>query len=153
MNGRDVISLLSGTLFGVGLAVAGMTDPDKVKNFLDLAGTWDPSLSFVMGAALLVVTPGYRLVFRRPWPLYAERFQLPTATDLDARLIGGSAIFGIGWGLGGYCPGPAVTSLSTFSSGALLVFLAMAAGMLLHDLTLGQIERQKASASCPAVSG
>ncbi|MFA5940318.1 MAG: DUF6691 family protein [Sinimarinibacterium sp.] len=153
MTGRDAIALLSGTLFGIGLAVSGMTDPNKVKNFLDLAGTWDPSLAFVMGAALLVATPGFRLVLRQPRPLYAAMFQLPNATDLDVRLIAGSAIFGIGWGLGGYCPGPAITSLSTFSSGSLLVFVSMAGGMLLHDLTLGQVQKQRASANCPAISG
>ncbi|SFF34682.1 hypothetical protein SAMN04488120_102333 [Fontimonas thermophila] len=143
MKGRDALALSSGILFGIGLALSGMTNPNKVKNFLDFSGTWDPSLAFVMGGALLVATVGFRVVLRRPQPLYAPKFQLPTATDLDARLIAGSMIFGIGWGLSGYCPGPVVTSLSTFSTGAVAVFAALAAGMLAHDLTLGHARRNK----------
>ena len=94
-----------GLLFGCGILISGMGDPAKVLNFFDVAGTWDPSLAFVMGGALLVTAIGYRLVFRMNAPLLAQGFTLPTTTDLDAKLIGGSAVFGIGWGLSGFCPG------------------------------------------------
>ncbi|TYC79811.1 YeeE/YedE family protein [Stappia sp. BW2] len=100
-----------GLLFGCGILISGMGDPAKVLNFFDVAGTWDPSLAFVMGGALLVTAIGYRLVFRMHTPLLAQGFTLPTTTDLDAKLIGGSAVFGIGWGLSGFCPGGLVPVL------------------------------------------
>ncbi|WP_299257465.1 DUF6691 family protein [uncultured Kushneria sp.] len=102
---------LSGLLFGLGLAISGMTDPARVIGFLDVAGAWDPTLIFVLGGAVITTFIGYRLVWRRQMPLFESRFQLPTRRDLDTRLLSGAALFGIGWGLSGYCPGPAAASL------------------------------------------
>lgn len=124
-----VVNLLLGLLFGVGLVVSGMADPNKILNFLDFAGTWDPSLLFVMGGAVIVAFIGYRLVLKRPRPLLASSFQLPTRTRIDRRLLIGPAIFGIGWGLGGFCPGPALTSLGLGEAGTLLFVPAMLIGM------------------------
>lgn len=106
---------LAGLTFGLGLAISGMTDPARVIGFLDVAGAWDPTLVFVPGGAVVTTFIGYRLVWRRQTPLFESRFQLPTRRDLDIRLLGGAALFGIGWGLSGYCPGPAVASLSGLS--------------------------------------
>ncbi|OLO07541.1 hypothetical protein BTW08_12300 [Salinicola sp. MH3R3-1] len=106
---------LAGLLFGLGLAISGMTDPARVIGFLDVAGAWDPTLIFVLGGAVVTTFIGYRLVWRRQMPLLESRFQLPTRRDLDTRLLGGAALFGIGWGLSGYCPGPAVASLAGLS--------------------------------------
>lgn len=124
-----VINLFLGLLFGVGLVVSGMADPNKILNFLDFAGMWDPSLLFVMGGAVIVAFIGYRLVLKRPRPLLASSFHLPTRTMIDRRLFIGPAIFGIGWGLGGFCPGPALTSLGLGEAGTLLFVPAMLIGM------------------------
>ncbi|QFR34749.1 DUF6691 family protein [Ancylobacter sp. TS-1] len=124
-----LVNLALGLLFGVGLVISGMSNPAKVLNFLDLAGTFDPSLAFVMGGAVLVAFLGFRLVLARRAPVLAERFQLPTRTDIDARLIIGPALFGIGWGLGGFCPGPAFTALGLGAPGTLVFVPAMLAGM------------------------
>lgn len=124
-----LVNLGLGLLFGVGLIVSGMGNPAKVLNFLDLFGTFDPSLAFVMGGAVVVAFVGYRLVLARPAPLLAERFQVPTRTDIDVRLILGPALFGIGWGLGGFCPGPAFTALGLGAPGTLVFVPAMLAGM------------------------
>lgn len=102
-----------GLIFGVGIAVSGMINPAKVLNFFDVAGTWDPSLLFVMGGALVTTFLGYRFVLRRSAPLLEPRFMLPTARDVDARLIGGSAVFGLGWGIAGFCPGAALPALGS----------------------------------------
>ncbi len=122
-----------GLLFGLGLVVAGMSDPAKVLNFLDLAaiatGGWDASLALVMAGAVVVTFIGFRLVLRRGQPIFGDRFHLPTARDLDARIIAGPAIFGIGWGLAGLCPGPALTALLTGGRPAWLFLAAMFAGM------------------------
>jgi uncharacterized protein len=107
-----IVAYAVGLLFGLGLVLGGMSDPARVLGFLDPAGAWDPSLAFVMGGALLVTAVGYRLVLRRRKPWLADTFALPTARTIDVRLIGGAALFGIGWGLAGYCPGPALLSLS-----------------------------------------
>lgn len=132
---RQLTHFLAGALFAVGLAVSGMTQPAKVVGFLDVFGTWDPSLAFVMGGAVLVNMAFFRLTVRRPAPFFAAAFNLPTRTDLDPRLIGGAALFGLGWGLGGFCPGPALTSLPAASASVLTFVGAMFAGMWLFKLT------------------
>jgi len=124
-----LVNLALGLLFGVGLVVSGMADPAKVLNFLDLFGSWDPSLAFVMGGAVIVAFAGYRLVLRRQRPIVGSRFQLPARNDIDARVIAGPAIFGIGWGLGGFCPGPALTALGLGAAGTLAFVPAMLLGM------------------------
>jgi uncharacterized protein len=121
---------LSGLLFGAGLALSGMVNPQKILNFLDVTGAWDATLIFVMAGGLLTTLMGYRLLFRRGAPLLAERFDLPSASKIDARLIAGSALFGLGWGLTGFCPGPAIATLVFGRAEALLFVAAMAAGML-----------------------
>ena len=129
------MSLVSGLLFGAGLALGGMTDPAKVAAFLDVAGAWDPSLAFVMGSALLVTFPVFAWVRHSARPLFAERFQLPTRRDLDLQLLVGAALFGIGWGIAGLCPGPAIANLATGSPEILLFVATMVAGMWLRDRT------------------
>lgn len=124
-----LVNLALGLLFGAGLVVSGMADPAKVLNFLDLFGTWDPSLAFVMGGAVVVAFVGYRLVLARGEPIVGGSFHLPTRSDIDARVIAGPAIFGIGWGLGGFCPGPALTALGLGASGTLAFVPAMIIGM------------------------
>lgn len=128
------VNLALGLLFGAGLVVAGMSDPAKVLNFLDLAGTWDPSLAFVMGGAVLVAFIGYRLVLTRRAPVAAPRFQLPVRRDIDGRVVVGPAIFGLGWGLAGYCPGPALAALGLGATGTLTFVPAMIVGMALARL-------------------
>ena len=111
-----------------------MVNPAKVLNFLDVAGDWDPTLAFVMGGALLVTIPAFRFILKRPHPLFAGRFYLPTRQDIDMRLIAGAAIFGIGWGMAGLCPGPALTAVATGLLPVLGFVAAMAAGALVHKL-------------------
>jgi uncharacterized protein len=136
---RNAVNLLAGLIFGLGLLISGMANPAKVQNFLDLAGTFDPSLLCVMAGAVVVTLIGYRLVLRRSRPLLAERFYLPTAKDVDARLLVGAALFGVGWGLSGFCPGPAVTSLALLAKGTLVFITAMVAGIVLARV-IGQIK-------------
>jgi uncharacterized membrane protein YedE/YeeE len=119
---------LAGLLFGLGLVLSGMTDPKKVIGFLDLFGAWDPSLIFVMLGAIGVYAVGYRVIVKRSRPLFARAFALPTRRDIDAKLIAGAAIFGVGWGLGGYCPGPALVSLASLGSGVIVFVLGVAIG-------------------------
>ena len=126
---KNFLTLISGLLFGFGLLLSGMADPAKVQNFLDLFGTWDPSLAFVMGGAIAVTMPGFWLVIRRNRPFFNDVFHLPSRTDLDARLITGAAIFGVGWGLGGFCPGPAMTALPLAAEGTLIFVATMLTGM------------------------
>lgn len=130
-----MIALLSGLLFGAGLALGGMTDPAKVASFLDVAGQWDPSLGFVMGSALLITFPVFWWVRRSQRPLFAERFQLPTKRDIDRPLLIGAVLFGIGWGIAGLCPGPAIANLASGSPQVLLFVMTMIAGMWLRDRT------------------
>lgn len=115
-------AFVSGGIFGAGLLISQMTNPSKVIGFLDFFGNWDPSLAFVMGGALLVTFIGYRLVLPRGAPKFDSKFHLPTSKDIDGRLMGGAALFGIGWGLSGLCPGPAL-SMSTFGGINILYFL------------------------------
>jgi uncharacterized protein len=124
-----IISLLSGVLFGIGLVVSGMSNPAKVLNFLDVTGRWDPSLAFVMVGALLVTSIGYRLAWRQPKPVLVDKFDLPLSQHGDARLLAGATTFGLGWGLSGFCPGPALASLASLAPGTLVFVPAMLAGM------------------------
>lgn len=128
-----LVQFAIGLLFGLGLVVAGMSDPAKVLNFLDIAaigsGGWDASLAFVMAGAIAVTFTGFKLVLRRGQPIFGERFHLPTSTDLDARILAGPAIFGLGWGLAGFCPGPALSAALTGGAPAWLFLAAMFAGM------------------------
>ena len=135
---RFLSCLLAGALFGLGLAIAQMTNPLKVQNFLDIAGAWDPSLAFVMGAAVTITMLAFRLVLRRERPLLGGRFHLPVLTEVDRRLVTGAAIFGIGWGLTGYCPGPALATLLSGNSEVLLFVPAMLLGGFLHRLQSGR---------------
>lgn len=129
-----LIHLLSGLVFGVGLVISGMIDPAKVQNFLDLSGTWDPSLAFVMAGAIAVTATGYWLTLRRTAPILDEKFHLPSKQPIDARLLGGSAIFGLGWGLSGFCPGPALSSLALAAPGTLAFLPAMVVGIVAASL-------------------
>jgi uncharacterized protein len=129
-----LVNAIAGFLFGLGLVIGGMSNPAKVLNFLDLAGSWDPSLAFVMAGAVAVTFIGYKLVFRQPRPLIAARFHLPELKQIDRRLVLGAAIFGVGWGLSGFCPGPAITSLPLLAKGTLVFVLAMLGGMIVTRL-------------------
>ncbi|HET6434029.1 DUF6691 family protein [Dyella sp.] len=125
---KMTVAMLAGLLFGLGLSLGGMTQPSVVQGFLDLFGAWNPRLVFVMGGAVLTTAIGYRLVFRRGRPLFEPSFQLPTASRFDARLVGGAALFGIGWGIAGYCPGPALASLTAATPALGVLITTMVAG-------------------------
>ncbi|AJY53045.1 MULTISPECIES: DUF6691 family protein [unclassified Halomonas] len=125
---KTLMGYLAGLLFGLGLAIGGMTDPTRVLNFLDVFGDWDPTLMFVLGGAVTTTFIGYRLVLRRSQPLFAQAFQLPTRRDLDGRLMGGAVLFGIGWGLSGYCPGPAFASFAGLTMPLMAMLLSMIGG-------------------------
>jgi len=128
------LAILAGCLFGAGLAVSGMADPQRVRGFLDLFGAWDPTLAFVMGGALIPMIVAWRFQNQMSSPVAAERFALPTARDLDPRLISGAALFGVGWGIAGLCPGPAIADLAIAPVPAATFVAAMLAGMILHRL-------------------
>ena len=132
--GRWVIALVSGTLFGGGLALSGMMNPARVRGFLDVFGVWDPTLAFVMGGAVLVMAVAWLIQGRMTQPLLGEEFHLPGTKLIDARLLGGAALFGIGWALAGLCPGPAIASLGTTLVPAAVFVAAMVAGMAIFKL-------------------
>lgn len=134
LSRRLLPPLVSGLLFGAGLTLSGMTDPARVRGFLDVAGRWDPTLVFVLGGAVLVMAVAWRIQSRMAHPVFGEKFSLPDRRDFDARLILGSALFGIGWGLAGLCPGPAIASLALAPAAVLPFVAAMLAGMALHSL-------------------
>ncbi len=131
---RALIALGTGLLFGLGLAVSRMVDPAKVLGFLDITGNWDPTLAFVMGGALLITLPLTLPTLKRSRPLLDRAFSLPTKTRLDPRLIGGSTLFGVGWGLVGYCPGPAISSLAYGRHETVIFLAALIVGSLLTKL-------------------
>lgn len=131
---RMLTALLAGLVFGIGLILSGMTDPAKVLGFLDLTGRWDPSLAFVMGGAVLVGLVAFRVARGRTAALLGDPMQLPTARAIDRRLVLGSLTFGVGWGLAGYCPGPALASLLGGGHQPLLFVLAMLAGMGVYEV-------------------
>ena len=127
---RLLAALISGLLFGAGIAISGMINPAKVLNFFDVAGTWDPSLIFVMGGGLIVALIGYRFVFASsPRPLFDTQFHLPTSKSIDTPLIAGAAVFGIGWGLSGFCPGGSIPALGLGETNAYIFVAAMLAGL------------------------
>ena len=130
-TGKLVSALISGLVFGIGMAISGMTNTDRVQGFLDLFGQWDPTLAFVMGGGLVVAFIGYKLVLKNPAPLFADSFSLPTKTVIDKPLWIGAILFGVGWGLVGYCPGPAIAGLSYGYTATLLFVPTMIAGLLL----------------------
>lgn len=127
---KIISAALIGLLFGAGIAVSGMIDPAKVLNFFDFAGTWDPSLAFVMGGALLVAAIGYRFVFRRAAPLLDRRFHLPGKSRIDPPLLIGAAVFGVGWGMTGFCPGGSIPALGLGQPSAFVFVAALVAGIV-----------------------
>lgn len=132
---RDIIiPLVSGTIFGAGLTIGGMTDPARVRGFLDLFGAWDPTLAFVMGGAVVVMALAWAVQRKMLRPAFAEGFALPDRSDITPRLIGGSALFGIGWGIAGLCPGPGFAALAIAPGSAAIFIAAMLAGMALVRL-------------------
>lgn len=137
---------LIGAIFGLGIVMSGMGNPAKVLNFFDVEGNWDPSLILVMGGALVVTFVGYRLVLPRPAPLYEPKFSLPTSRVIDARLLGGSALFGIGWGMTGFCPGGALPVLGTGNADVVLFVGAMVAGMLATRAVLAHLAARTGAA-------
>ncbi|MCH9682346.1 MAG: YeeE/YedE family protein [Deltaproteobacteria bacterium] len=141
MDRQRLVSLLAGVVFAVGLGVGGMTDPRKVLAFLDVWGHWDPSLAFVMTGAIAVYAPLYRAGTSRRVPLLAPRWYLPARGDIDARLIVGALVFGVGWGLGGFCPGPAVVSVMSGGQGAIVFAIAMVVGMAVVELRPRRADR------------
>lgn len=122
---------LAGAVFGLGISLSGMANPAKVINFFDVTGTWDPSLAFVMGGAVLVTYFGYRVVLGKKSPLFEENFNLPLRKDIDSELLAGSSVFGIGWGLAGFCPGGALPAMGTGNTDVLMFVTALVIGMLL----------------------
>jgi uncharacterized protein len=140
---NNLASLVVGIIFGIGLALSGMTQPGKVIGFLDLFGQWDPSLIFVMGGAVLVHFVTYHLIRHRTSPLLTTQWHLPNKKDITPSLIIGSSLFGIGWGLGGYCPGPAVTSLMSFSHRPLIFVGSMILGMVLFKFVDSKLQLRR----------
>lgn len=128
---RILSALAAGLVFGLGIALSGMGNPAKVLNFFDILGTWDPSLAVVMGGALLTAALGYRLTLARATPLLDTKFHLPTSTRIDANLVGGSALFGIGWGIAGFCPGGAIPALGFAPWPTALFLISLLAGIVL----------------------
>lgn len=129
----SIAAFITGFIFGLGLILSEMVNPLKVKGFLDITGLWDPTLAFVMIGALGVTFFGYRWIFKQPKPLFAVNFQLTKNTIIDRQLIIGALMFGIGWGISGLCPGPAITGLATLNMDILIFFIAMLAGMKIYE--------------------
>jgi uncharacterized membrane protein YedE/YeeE len=138
-----VVALLSGLLFAIGLGIAGMTNPHKVLNFLDVFGDWDPSLALVMGGAILVYAPVYRRLKGESAPKFGDRFHWPTKQDVDSKLVIGSILFGVGWGIAGFCPGPAIVAATTGRAAVLAFFAAMVLGMLAQGFVARRLEARR----------
>mgnify|MGYP005839904439 CR=1 FL=1 len=143
--GKNVSALMAGLVFGFGLVIAEMVNPAKVLAFLDVSGHWDPSLAFVMGAALIVTAVGYRLVWKMRQPVFGKHFVVPQTREIDRRLALGAVLFGIGWGLVGLCPGPAIAALSFGGAPAWIFLGAMSAGVAMFDLSPLAPRRAQAS--------
>lgn len=142
-----LMALFSGLVFGLGLILSGMTDPSKVIGFLDVAGSWDPSLAFVMGGAIVVGVFAFRIAGGRPKAILGDAMRLPTATQIDRRLVLGGLAFGVGWGLAGFCPGPALASLGMGNGKALIFVAAMLAGMAIFELLERRPRRAQAASA------
>ncbi|MCA1198821.1 YeeE/YedE family protein [Sphingomonas sp. R647] len=140
---RSLFALVAGALFGSGLAVSGMADPQRVRGFLDIFGAWDPTLAFVMGGALIPMALAWAVQKRMAAPLADIRFSLPTRRDVDPSLIGGAVLFGIGWGIAGLCPGPAIADLALAPVPAGIFVASMLGGMILHRLLPATPARQR----------
>ncbi|KQV81797.1 YeeE/YedE family protein [Rhizobium sp. Root1220] len=130
---QAAVALASGTVFGFGLSLSGMLNPVRVQGFLDIFNVWDPSLAFVLGGAVLIAFVGVRIMYGLGRPAFDETFRLPATRKIDPPLVVGSALFGVGWGIGGFCPGPAVASLSVGLAQSLVFVIAMLVGMIVHD--------------------
>jgi uncharacterized protein len=126
---KHVLTFLTGLVFGLGIVMSGMSNPAKVINFFDIAGSWDPSLAFVMGGAVVVTFIGYRFVLKRPAPMMDTAFNVPSSRLIDRRLVGGSALFGIGWGIAGFCPGGALPALGTLNPDVLIFVASLVTGI------------------------
>ena len=135
---KTLFSLISGVLFGAGLTIGGMTDPARVRGFLDLFGDWDPTLAFVMGGALIVMAIAWRVVPGMARPVFEDDFHVPTRSELTPKLIGGAVLFGVGWGIAGLCPGPGFAALAIEPTGAAIFVVSMIVGMALLRLTEGK---------------
>jgi uncharacterized membrane protein YedE/YeeE len=147
-----IAPLVCGLIFGAGLLISGMMQPTKVLGFLDFFGTWDPSLAVVMATALAVSVPGFMLADRSVRPWFAGQYFRPGSSEIDLPLVTGAAVFGVGWGLAGLCPGPALANLATLSPGIIVFVIAMAAGIMAHDAwqasrSIAQRDRRLASAT------
>ncbi|RIY41296.1 YeeE/YedE family protein [Neopusillimonas maritima] len=140
---QRIFEFLIGLVFGLGLILSGMSDPSKVLGFLDLTGLWDPSLAFVMGGAILVGLVAFTLARKRTTTFLGGALKLPSSNDIDKRLVIGSLTFGVGWGLAGYCPGPALVSLGSGQSKALIFVVAMLAGMAIYEIAQGKTSRSR----------
>jgi uncharacterized membrane protein YedE/YeeE len=138
-----IFSILAGVIFGAGLMLSDMVNPARVLNFLDVAGVWDPTLIFVMAGGVAVTMLGYRFVFRRKSPISADKFNLPTQQQIDLPLVGGAALFGIGWGLAGICPGPALTDVTTLEPKIFLYLAALVVGMAAARVFQGRLSAMK----------
>jgi uncharacterized membrane protein YedE/YeeE len=142
---RNAAAFGTGALFALGLAISGMTKPAKVIGFLDISGEWDASLAFVMGGAIAVHFVAYRLIMRRSAPLFDTKFHMPTRKDIDPRLVLGAALFGVGWGLGGFCPGPGIVAAGGGSLHAIVFLVGMTLGMLVEHAVARGVARKKAA--------
>jgi uncharacterized protein len=149
----NIVAFGAGSLFAVGLAISGMTKPSKVTGFLDVAGAWDPSLAFVMVGAIAVHFIGYRIIRRRASPIFDATFHLPTRTDIDRRLVLGATLFGIGWGLGGFCPGPALVMAGSGAVGSVVFLAAMTIAMLLEQALPRALGSGQPGSPSPVPSG
>ena len=148
---ESLSGLAAGLLFGVGLSVAQMTDPQKVLSFLDVLGGWDPSLALTMLGAVLVTSVGFRVVLHRG-PVFGEKLHLPTRKDIDKRLITGAGLFGVGWGIAGYCPGPAIAAIAVNPAETVVFVASMIAGGMLHD-AIGGVAGDSARKQVPGTAG
>lgn len=150
---QNVAAFFSAFIFAIGLGVGGMTDPAKIIAFLDFTGDWDPAMILVMGGAVVVYAVGYRWVLRRPTPLLSRYFRLPDARRPDGRLIVGAALFGVGWGLAGLCPGPAITSLFTGSTGVFAFVISMLVGLAAVPTPNARVSTDESTLNAPPVDG